>query len=332
MRTASAIRAAVGQLTSSRGGGLPVPLVQAPNRPKSATSRPHQIQKNEAAPVAAERRRDADPPPPAAREQVDRRREERQQHRDQHDLDRPAADDPLSEIDVARRPRGQRDALLHRVERVLHGAPDLLEPAHVEISDRVAGSARRAIGRRRDRHRRNAARDERRLLVEAERESEVDQLAQRTGPTGLHTGLLRQHRPGGLDESRLRRARRVAGELEPRSSASRDRVEVQHRRHVRRLQRVSRELRRADPAVRAAVGREEEERIRKLQSRRARLRRVGPRELDQCRRAGGVVVRARPDPRVVAVRHHHDRPPRSSRLHRDEVREPDACRDRGSSP
>ena len=266
---------------------------------------------DESAPVAAERRRDPDAPSPAACEQVDRRREEGQEHRDQHDLDRPAADDALSEVDVARRALGERDALLHRVESVLRRAADLLQPPYVQRSRGVAGPARRPVAPGRDRHRRDAARDERRLLVEAEREAEIDELAQRSRPARLGAGLLNQHGACGLDESGLGRTRGVTADLEPGRPVARDGIEVHHRGDVRRLGRVRGELRRPDPAVDAAVRRQEDEGIRERQPRGAGGRRVRARKLEQRRRSRGVVVRARAGAgaRVVAVGHDDDRLP-----------------------
>src|SRR5207244_8516411 len=99
----------------------------------------------ETAPVASERRCDADPAPAAAREQIDRRCEERQQRPDKDELDRPAAHDPAAEVDIARRARCEGDALLHRVDHVLRGTPDLLEPHGLESGRVVAEAVRRPI-------------------------------------------------------------------------------------------------------------------------------------------------------------------------------------------
>ena len=136
----------------------------------------------EAAAVAAQGRGDADPPAPAAGEEVDSCDEERKERGDEHDLDRPASDDAAAQIDVARRAGGQCDSLLEGVDDVLGRAPDLAEPRPVEPARPVADPARRPVGGRRDRHRRDAARNERRLLVRAEREAEVDELPERTRP------------------------------------------------------------------------------------------------------------------------------------------------------
>ena len=54
--------------------------------------------------------------------------EKRQQRRDQDELDRPAADDARAEVDVARRPLCELEALVERAEQVLRGAAELAEP------------------------------------------------------------------------------------------------------------------------------------------------------------------------------------------------------------
>ena len=114
---------------------------------KSAKSAPHHGPESEPAAIAAERRRDADPPAAAAREEVDRRREERQQRADEHELDRPAADDAAAEIDVARRRGRERDPLLQRVDHVLRRAlPDLPQPRRTQPCAAVL-RARSAAGR-----------------------------------------------------------------------------------------------------------------------------------------------------------------------------------------
>src|SRR5581483_12510735 len=136
----------------------------------------------EAAAVAAQRRRDLDPPPAAAREEVDRRDDERQQGGDEDDLERPAANEPLAEVEVAGGPLREGDALLHRGDRVLRRSSDLAEARHVETLARGSLAARRPISGGGDRHRGDAAADERRLLVGAEREAEVDQLPQPARP------------------------------------------------------------------------------------------------------------------------------------------------------
>ncbi len=129
----------------------------------------------EPAAVATERRCDADAPPAAAGEEVDSSGEKRQQHGDEHDLDRPAANQSLAEEDVTRRALRERDALLHRVDRVLGREPDLAEASDVELPTMLLARGWPSTGRR-DGNRRDSAADERRLLVRIERKREAGEL------------------------------------------------------------------------------------------------------------------------------------------------------------
>src|SRR5205085_6250292 len=113
---------------------------------------------------AAQRGGERDPPPPAAREEVDGGGEEREQRRDQHELERPAAHDPLAEVDVARRALRELEALVERAQELLRGAADLRESVGVEALRRVSEGRRRPVRSGRQRHGRKPARDERRLL------------------------------------------------------------------------------------------------------------------------------------------------------------------------
>src|SRR5581483_3768813 len=140
------------------------------------------------------------PAPPAAREEVDGRCEIRQEHPDEHELDRPAAHDPAAEVDVARRPGREGDPLLQRVEDVLGGATDLQEAADVERRGDIGAAASRPVAAGRDRDRGHAAADERRLLVAAVREAEIDELAERARPRRIGAGLRGELRPHGLRE------------------------------------------------------------------------------------------------------------------------------------
>src|SRR5205823_4173984 len=79
----------------------------------------------EAAAAAPECRGDADLPAPATGEQVDRGRQERKQHRDQDELDRPAAYDARPDVDVARGALCELEALVERPEEVLRRTPNL---------------------------------------------------------------------------------------------------------------------------------------------------------------------------------------------------------------
>ena len=177
-----------------------------------ARPEPHQ----EAVAVGAERRRERDAPPPAAGEQVDRRDGERQQHRDQHELERPAADDPGAEVDVRRRALRQLEPLVERAEQALRGAAELGVAAAVQPVGRVARDRGRPLRQRRDRDGGDAAPDERRLLVEAEREAEIDELREAERPRRPAAALLRDPRRRRGDERGGGRARRAR----PRSRAA----------------------------------------------------------------------------------------------------------------
>src|SRR5581483_5703270 len=153
----------------------------------------------EPAPVAPERRRDADPAAAAPCEEVDRRREERQESADQHELDRPAADDPRAEVEVARRSGRERD-------RLLRGPADLPEPGRAQAARLVVEAGLRPVRRGRDRQGRDAAADECRLLVAREGEAEVDQLPEGARTARVVAALGGEARAHGLDEARRRGA------------------------------------------------------------------------------------------------------------------------------
>ena len=213
----------------------------------------------------AERGRERDPPPAAAREEVDRGDDERQQHRDQHELDRPAADEPLAEVDVARRALRRARALVERADELLGGAADVGQPlrgrAAPGVSPNAAGGRSPAVvsviaGMPRA--------TSGRLLVEGEREAEVDELPERARP--------RRARSRSARRSARRRSRRAS----PRASAgwspaitsrggpsAGDRVEVDDRDDPARLRVVLGEARGAEAAEGAAVGGEEDERVRR---------------------------------------------------------------------
>src|SRR5439155_24954669 len=72
----------------------------------------------EPASVAAEGWRKANTAPPAASEEVDDGHEERQEHREQDELDRPAADEPAAQIEIARRVPRKLDAIERDEERL----------------------------------------------------------------------------------------------------------------------------------------------------------------------------------------------------------------------
>ena len=130
----------------------------------------------ESAAVAAKRGRDVDPPPAAAGEEVDRGSEKRQQHGDENDLDRPAADEPLSEEDVARGPLRKRHTLLHRIQRVLRREADQAEMPDVQSPGYSTPRLGRSRAGRCHGDRGDPPTHERRLLVRVERECEPEEL------------------------------------------------------------------------------------------------------------------------------------------------------------
>ena len=69
--------------------------------------------------VAPQRRRERNVSPAAVREQVDDTASDGQHGGDEHELDRPAADDAPAEVDVARRPFRELDVLVERPEQRL---------------------------------------------------------------------------------------------------------------------------------------------------------------------------------------------------------------------
>ena len=278
---------------------------------------PRPAPEGEPAAVAPKCGRDRDVAPAAAGEEVDGGDEERQQHRHEHDLDRPPADDAVSEVDVARRPGRERDPLLERVDDVLGRPADLPQACGVQRVRLLPGP----VGAGRDRHRRDAACDERRLLVRAEREPEVDELAEGARPSRLHVGLRRQLRADGLDEARRRGTGGVAGR--PRgvaapfpATASRSTTAMTSWRSGAW---AANSAAPRPPSTAPSVERKRSEygRVSRAAPPAGRVR---PCELDERGRAGGVVVRAGAGSVVVAVGEDDDRlvgqpaasPPRGS--------------------
>ncbi len=157
----------------------------------------HPDPEEQPAAVAAQRRRQRNSPAAAAREQVDGRGEERKQAGDQHELDRPAADQARAEVEVARGSLRELEPLVERAEQILGRAPDLAEALRAEALARVPDRIGRRVARGRQRDRADSLREERRLLVEREREAEVDELlaagraASARAPSGRRRGRRR---------------------------------------------------------------------------------------------------------------------------------------------
>ena len=298
-------------------------------RPPADEAEELEEQRNEepeehAATEAPERRQEPDAASSEEREEVDRRYEERQQRGDEHDLDRPAAHDPRAEPDVRGRPLRQLEALVERCEELLRGAADLAEPCsalrRLDEARCVTYLARRTVAGRGDRQRRDAVPEQRRLLVRAEREGEIEELSQGTRALRLAASLLEHAGRRRRKERAARNPRSVARELESRCVVSGDRVEVDGGGHIPRERRVVREMSCADAAERAAVCREEHERVRRRHAARggrrcrgARRARVRPGQLDQRGGARGIVVRTGSGAAVVTMGDKHDRRRASAR-------------------
>src|SRR4029077_11331718 len=118
------------------------------------------------------------------------------------------------------------EALVERADELLGGAAEPGQPGGVERGGAVGerGGGPFACGRQRDG--RNAARDERPLLVKGEREAEVDQLLHGPGASRLRPRLLEDAFRSRLDERGRGRAGAVAGDDDARRPATRDRIEV----------------------------------------------------------------------------------------------------------
>jgi hypothetical protein len=231
-------------------------------------------------------RRQRNAPPPAAGEQVDGGGEEGQQAGDQHQLDRPAADQARAEVQVARRPLRELEPFVERAEQILRRAPYLVELVDAQPLRHVVHGIGRVVVGGRQRQRARSVRQERRLLVERVGEREVgelpeDRVARRPPPD------LRSYARGrGLDQRSGRVAGNVAVDLQPDPSRPADRVEVDHRGDVVAQRRVRGELGRAERAEGAAVGRHEQDRV--VRAKRPAgepwRRAVGAGQLDEHRR------------------------------------------------
>ena len=89
-------------------------------------------------------------------------------------------------------PSWYRDSTGLRLEPCWQTGDPLCEPLHAEgvVECRLLEAPGNIVGERRQRHRRNAAGDERPLLAEREREAEIQELAHRRVPERLRAGLL----------------------------------------------------------------------------------------------------------------------------------------------
>ena len=202
----------------------------------------------------------------------------------------------LAEVDVPGRPSGELDAAVERREDRLGWPGRAARTAPRSSRAGVSLAAPRAVvGRRRQPDRRDLAAEERRLLAVAERHAEIDELGEPAGPGRWPPELGGDPDICRPDERRGRRARREARPISSRGLA----VPASASSETTALTLVAQRRGRGEPlgaeaAERAAVRREEDERVLRLRPAGDRAEpAVAARELDQGRRAGGVVVRAR---------------------------------------
>ncbi len=227
---------------------------------------------------------------------------------------------------MPRRPSRELDAAVERREDRLGGPAEAEEAGWIEPSRRVRDRTRVVVRCCAEPDRRDLAAEERRLLAVAERHAEVDELHEPTGPSRQPADLGSDLDVCGSEQRRRGRAGLEARELEPRLRAAREPVERDNR-----LDPVAEGRRRREPlgteaAVGATVRGEEDERVLGLRPARNRPEpSVAAGELDQCGRARGVVVRARPDAGVVTVGENEDGVIGRALHDGDEVLEPDAA-------
>ncbi len=187
----------------------------------------------EPAEVAPHRGPERDPSPAAVREEVDGHREEGDQRGDEHELDGPAPDDARPEVEVGRAAAGHLETLVDRADQGLRGRAQLRvarvreQPLQPRLAVELSGLGRVALGR--DRERGDTSPDERRLLVEAVREGEVEQLTRCARPKRQPAGLLRDPLRGSAHECPAGGARAISRELEASRPGAGDGVEVDHR-------------------------------------------------------------------------------------------------------
>ena len=159
--------------------------------------------------------------------------------------------------------------------------------------------------------------DERRLLVQAQRKGEVEELRESARASSRGAGLLQNSRGGGANERGGSELRVVAGENEVWAAVPGDRVQVDGRDDAIHVGRVLREIRRSEASERPSVRGQEQDRVIRLgRPRRGLGRRVRARQLEERCGSGAVVVRAWARAAVVAVCEHDDdlvRPPFAER-------------------
>ena len=161
--------------------------------------------------------------------------------------------------------------------------------------------------------------DEGGLLVEAEREGEVEELREGARVRRRHAGLGADGGVGSGDERRARDPRRVAAELDARGRPPADADEVHDGGEAVGVRRGLGEVGCPQASERARVGRDEDERMGERGAPQVACK------LEERARAGSVVDGAGRGAEVVAVGQHGDCPLRldalvaGSRRHGDEV-------------
>ena len=245
----------------SGGGGSCGETGSAPAR--AATTEQHD--EDEPEPEAPAQRasggRERETTPAAAGEEVEGRPAERHDRDQEQQLERPAADGALAEVDRAAGRRRQLDRRIERGEQRLRRSAKLRQPRAVELGDLVAAGRRPTVRRGRDPHRRDPAAERRSLRAEAEGKPERDDLVEHAGVRRRVPALDTYARVGRSDERRRRRMRIEPADLEPRPGTPGDPVERDQRDGPAGERRVLREPRDAERSVRTSVRREEDERV-----------------------------------------------------------------------
>ena len=180
------------------------------------------------APVAPQRGSERDVPPPQPCEEVDDDGEAGQERREEDEHDGPAADGARAEVDIGARcpprarPPSSREPSSAWLDRPMPVRRLALSRCMVSPNGR-----RRAIAGRREGDRCDVAADERRLLVQAQRKGEVEELRESARASSRGAGLLRElarrrcERARGQRTAGRRRRKRGVGGRSRRSSPGR---------------------------------------------------------------------------------------------------------------
>ena len=183
----------------------------------------------------------------------------REQRRREHELDRPPADDPGAEIDIARRALRQLEAGV--ADQVLRRpAGSASRSASNAVSSNGVASAWAARRKRGQGQGRDAAGDERALLTERERKPRWS--SWRRADECAAPGRPARARGSPPSARAAPVLGRVAGDQQPRPAEACDRVEADHGERVLAVARALCEPGRAERAEGAAVGGDEDERVR----------------------------------------------------------------------